>query len=100
MKLNSDEVYCIVVGVSQIRLSLRSPPQVAISWLLHKPNVPSVVIGAKTMRQLEDNLGAASVRLTGEQMSRLDAASEAPLPYPYEQIRRLNQGRRREDDPV
>lgn len=67
---------------------------------MRKPNVPSVVIGAKTMEQLEDNLGASALVLNGDQMGRLDQVSELPLPYPYEQIHRLNKGRKREDDPV
>ncbi len=69
----------------------------AIAWLLHRNNVPSVVIGAKTMEQLEDNLGAASLTLTPDQLQRLDLASELPLPYPYEQIHRLNKERVRPD---
>ncbi len=49
------------------------------------------------MEQLEDNLGSASLRLSREQMDRLDKVSQLPLPYPYEQIHRLNKGRKRED---
>jgi len=72
--------------------------QVALAWLLHKPNVPSVVIGAKNIPQLDDNLKASKLRLNEEQLARLDAASEiTPLPYPYEQIHRLNKARLRED---
>ncbi|XP_059085590.1 1-deoxyxylulose-5-phosphate synthase YajO-like [Tigriopus californicus] len=64
--------------------------QVAIRWLLQRPNVPSVVIGAKTLGQLQDNLGAVSFQLSLEEMKSLDEASALPAPYPYEMIQRLN----------
>jgi aryl-alcohol dehydrogenase-like predicted oxidoreductase len=65
-----------------------SVPQVAISWLLRRPTVNSVVIGARNEHQLVDNLGASDLRLTAEQLALLDAASAAPLPYPYSHQRR------------
>ncbi len=68
-------------------------PQVAIAWLLHKSIVPSVVIGAKTLEQLEENMAAGKVKLSEKQMKRLDEVSDVPLPYPYEQIERLNKRR-------
>jgi aryl-alcohol dehydrogenase-like predicted oxidoreductase len=69
--------------------------QVAIRWLLQKRSVASVVIGAKSVAQLNDNLGAAKVRLTDAQMAALDAASAIPAPYPYEMVTRLQAGRKR-----
>ncbi len=56
--------------------------QVAIRWLLQKPNVPSVVIGAKNEQQLQDNLGALRFALSAAQMARLDALSAEAPPYP------------------
>jgi aryl-alcohol dehydrogenase-like predicted oxidoreductase len=56
--------------------------QVALAWLLHKQAVTSVIIGAKTMDQLEENLGAVDVVLSGEEIARLDEVSELPLGYP------------------
>jgi len=58
-------------------------PQVAINWLMRKPWVSSVLLGARTMEQLEDNIGAAEWALSAEEVARLDAASETPLVYPY-----------------
>jgi aryl-alcohol dehydrogenase-like predicted oxidoreductase len=64
-----------------------SPSQVAIAWLLARPGVSSVVIGARTVEQVQDNLRAASTRLTPEAVSRLDALN-APIPrYPFGQMR-------------
>jgi aryl-alcohol dehydrogenase-like predicted oxidoreductase len=57
--------------------------QVAINWLLRRPGVTSVIIGARTPEQLEDNLGAASWTLTDEEVATLDRVSARPLPYPY-----------------
>lgn len=59
-----------------------SVAQVALAWLLHKPAVMSVIIGAKTLAQLDDNLAAANLSLSAEEMARLDAVSELPPEYP------------------
>ncbi len=61
----------------------RTVPQVAINWLLSRPTVTSVLIGARDEAQLEQNLGAVGFELTGEQRARLDAASHVVAPYPY-----------------
>ena len=61
----------------------RTVPQVALNWLLQKPTVSSLVIGARNGEQLKTNLAAADFRLTHEQVLALDAASEFPVPYPY-----------------
>jgi aryl-alcohol dehydrogenase-like predicted oxidoreductase len=58
-------------------------PQVALNWLLQRPTVSSVIIGARDETQLRDNLGAIGWNLTSEQVARLDAASARPLSYPY-----------------
>lgn len=64
----------------------RTPAQVAISWLLGRPGVTAPIIGARTMAQLEANLGAVGWGLSPEQMERLDEASAVGLPYPYDFI--------------
>jgi aryl-alcohol dehydrogenase-like predicted oxidoreductase len=60
-----------------------SAARVALAYLLRKPAVTSLVIGARTSEQLADNLGAADLKLSDEEMERLDKASEPPLLYPY-----------------
>ena len=52
------------------------------SWLLRKPTVSTVIIGARNEQQLRDNLAAASFTLTPEQVARLDEASEPQVAYP------------------
>ena len=56
--------------------------QVALAWLLHQPVVTSVILGAKRLDQLQDNIGAASVALSSEDLAALDAASRLPAEYP------------------
>lgn len=60
-----------------------SPAQVAIAWLLSKRTVASVLIGANKMTQLEDNLAAADVKLSDEEVAALDALTAPALPYPH-----------------
>jgi aryl-alcohol dehydrogenase-like predicted oxidoreductase len=61
----------------------KSIPQIALNWLLQRPTVSTVIIGARNETQLRQNLGAVGWTLTGEQMARLDAASAVTPIYPY-----------------
>jgi aryl-alcohol dehydrogenase-like predicted oxidoreductase len=61
----------------------KTVPQIAINWLLQRPTVASVIIGARNEAQLKDNLGAVGWSLDADQMRRLDAASAATPAYPY-----------------
>jgi aryl-alcohol dehydrogenase-like predicted oxidoreductase len=63
-------------------------PQVAINWLLQRPTVSSVILGARNEEQLRENLGAVGWKLRPEQMARLNAASAVAAPYPYWPYRR------------
>jgi aryl-alcohol dehydrogenase-like predicted oxidoreductase len=58
-------------------------PQIALNWLLQRPSVTTVVIGARNEEQLRQNLGAVGWSLTPEQMQRLDRASAVTPAYPY-----------------
>ena len=60
-----------------------SAAQAALAWLLRRPTVSSVVIGARTDQQLADNLSAADLTLTPEEVDRLEEVSRPPLLYPY-----------------
>lgn len=61
----------------------KTVPQIALNWLLQRPTVANVIIGARNEEQLRQNLGAVGWNLTNEQVARLDAASATPLIYPY-----------------
>ena len=69
-----------------------SPAQVALAWLLHKPQVASVILGVRSLAQLEDNLKAAELILPEPAMRRLDEVSGTELDYPYDFLTEI-QGR-------
>jgi aryl-alcohol dehydrogenase-like predicted oxidoreductase len=60
-----------------------SPAQVALAWLLRRPAVTTVIIGARTDEQLTDNLAAAELTLSNEEVDRLEEVSRPPLIYPF-----------------
>jgi len=66
----------------------KSPAQVAINWLLQRPGVTAPIVGARTLEQLEANLGAAGWQLDERAMEQLNRASAVETPYPYEHIER------------
>ncbi|KVC12497.1 aldo/keto reductase [Burkholderia diffusa] len=70
-----------------------SVARIALAWLLAKPHVTSVIIGAKRVEQLEDNLGAVDVALTEDELAHLDAVSALPPEYPGWMIDRQAAGR-------
>ncbi|CAN5404957.1 aldo/keto reductase [soil metagenome] len=61
----------------------KSVPQIALNWLLQRPSIDNIVIGARNEEQLKQNLGAIGWSLTAEQIAKLDAASGRPPAYPY-----------------
>jgi aryl-alcohol dehydrogenase-like predicted oxidoreductase len=71
-----------------------SVARVALAWLLAKPHVMSIIIGAKTLEQLDDNLAAAELALTPEEVARLDEVSELPAEYPGWMLARQGANRR------
>jgi aryl-alcohol dehydrogenase-like predicted oxidoreductase len=76
------DVLDVVQDIAEARNA--SMPQVALAWLLARPAVTSVILGARTTEQLRDNLGAADVRLSDEETARLDAVSDpGAADYPY-----------------
>ncbi|MFE6747740.1 aldo/keto reductase [Kitasatospora purpeofusca] len=84
-----DLLYDVVDALDAIAAETgRTVPQVAINWLLRRPTVSSVIIGARNEEQLRQNLGAVGWELTAEQVARLDAASLRTAPYPYFPYRR------------
>jgi len=87
--VEDEQLYAIVDVLDAIAEETgKSVPQVAINWLLQRPTVSSVIIGARNEQQLRDNLGAVGWNLTAEQVARLDAASVRTAPYPYFPYRR------------
>jgi aryl-alcohol dehydrogenase-like predicted oxidoreductase len=61
----------------------KTVPQIALNWLIQRPGVSSVIIGARNEEQLRQNLAATGWSLSSEQISKLDEASAATPAYPY-----------------
>jgi aryl-alcohol dehydrogenase-like predicted oxidoreductase len=81
---DQDKLYDIVEVLVKVASERgASPAQVALAWLLDRPAVTSVIIGARTTGQLVDNLGAADLVLSGDELARLEEVSRPPLLYPY-----------------
>jgi aryl-alcohol dehydrogenase-like predicted oxidoreductase len=81
--IDFDRVYRIVDKLSEIaRPRNATPAQVALNWVMNKPGVDTVIIGARDEAQLRDNLAAAEWRLSAEEMAALDEVSALPEPYP------------------
>jgi aryl-alcohol dehydrogenase-like predicted oxidoreductase len=82
--VEDEHLFRIVDALDEIAKEIgKTIPQVALNWLLQRPTVSTVVIGARNEQQLKDNLGAVGWNLTPEQVKKLDAASETTLAYPY-----------------
>jgi aryl-alcohol dehydrogenase-like predicted oxidoreductase len=82
--VDDERLYRVVDALDEIAAETeKTVPQVAINWLLRRPTVSSVIIGARTEEQLRQNLGAVGWSLTPEQVARLDAASAVTPAYPY-----------------
>jgi aryl-alcohol dehydrogenase-like predicted oxidoreductase len=79
-----EHVYKVVDALDKAAAQTgRTVPQIALNWLLQRPTVSSVIIGARNEEQLRQNLGAAGWSLTAEQVAALDGASETQPVYPY-----------------
>jgi aryl-alcohol dehydrogenase-like predicted oxidoreductase len=81
--IDHERVYRIVdvlVDIADARAV--TPAQVALNWVLSRPGVDTVILGARHEAQLRDNLAAATWRLAAEEVARLDEASALPEPYP------------------
>jgi aryl-alcohol dehydrogenase-like predicted oxidoreductase len=82
--VESERLHRVVDALDELSQEIgKTIAQVAINWLLQRPTVASVIIGARNEMQLRENLGAVGWNLTGEQMAKLDAASETTPIYPY-----------------
>ena len=64
----------------------------SLAWLLARPQTSSIIVGARTEAQLEDNLRALSVKLTSEDLNELDEASRPDWDYPWDVIRDAEAG--------
>lgn len=82
--VDNEYVFKVVDALDEIAKETgKTIPQIALNWLLQRPTVSTVVIGARNEEQLRQNLGAVGWNLTKEQVAKLDEASATTLAYPY-----------------
>ncbi len=81
---DDEYLYKVVDALDQVAAETgKTVPQIALNWVLHRPTVSTVIIGARDEDQLRANLGSTGWRLNRDQIAKLDQASATPLAYPY-----------------
>jgi aryl-alcohol dehydrogenase-like predicted oxidoreductase len=79
-----EHLYTVIDALDAVAAETgKTVPQVALNWLLQRPTVSSVILGARNEEQLRQNLAAEGWNLTVDQVAKLDRASEQPIVYPY-----------------
>jgi len=83
-QVSNDYLYKVVDALDEIAKETgKTVPQIALNWLLQRPTVANVIMGARDEKQLRQNLGAVGWNLTTDQVAKLDAASRVAPIYPY-----------------
>ena len=82
--VDAEYLYRVVDAIDEVAAETgKTVPQIALNWLMYRPTVASVIIGARNEEQLKQNLGAEGWKLTAAQIEKLDRASAQTLAYPY-----------------
>ncbi len=83
-QIPEEHLYKVVDAIDDVAKETgKTVPQISLNWLLQRPTISTLIVGARNEEQLKQNLGAIGWNLTKEQIAKLDAASEVPLTYPY-----------------
>jgi aryl-alcohol dehydrogenase-like predicted oxidoreductase len=83
-QIENEYLYKVVDAIEEVaKETSKTVPQIALNWLLQRPTVANVIMGARNEEQLRQNLGAVGWNLTKEQVAKLDAASATQPIYPY-----------------
>ena len=83
-QVENEHLYRVVDALDEVAKETgKTVPQIALNWLLQRPTISSVIIGARNEEQLRQNLAATGWNLNAEQVTKLDAVSAVPAPYPY-----------------
>ena len=87
LRMEQERNFAVAQAVAELADELdRTMAQVALNWVLHAPGVTAPILGARTVAQIEDNLGAVGWTLAADARARLDDASAIEIGYPYEFI--------------
>ena len=83
-QMEDEYLYKVVDALDEVAKETgKTVPQVSLNWLLQRPTIASVIMGARDEKQLRQNLASAGWQLTPEQIAKLDAASAQQPVYPY-----------------
>ncbi len=83
-QMPDEYLYNVIDAIDEVAKETgKTVPQIALNWLLQRPTVSSIILGARNEEQLRQNLGAIGWKLTTEQVAKLDAASAVTPVYPY-----------------
>ncbi len=83
-QMPDEYLYQVVNALDEVAKETgKTVPQIALAWVLSRPTISTVIIGARSEEQLKANLGSVGWKLTPDQIAKLDAASKVNLPYPY-----------------
>ena len=83
-QVEEEYLYKVVDALDQVAKETgKTVPQVALNWLIQRPTISTIILGARNEEQLRANLASAGWNLTAEQVTKLDAASDVPPTYPY-----------------
>lgn len=89
--MDRDRNWATLDAVKSVAKDLSTTPsRVALAWVLAQPGITSAIIGARTIAQLDDNLGAEELKLPAEALARLDEASKMEWGYPFDFITRVD----------
>jgi aryl-alcohol dehydrogenase-like predicted oxidoreductase len=95
--LATDHTFNVIDALLEVAKQVnKTPAQVSLNWLLCQPAVTAPIIGARTLEQLEDNLGSTGWTLSQEHLDQLNKANDIPLLYPYEFLQSISAARKRE----
>jgi aryl-alcohol dehydrogenase-like predicted oxidoreductase len=86
----NDQAFSVVEVLQKVATeAATTPARAALAWVIQRPGISSTIIGARTIEQLDDNLGALESKLTAEQIRTLDEASKPKLNFPYDFVRNI-----------
>ena len=81
----TEQAFGVLDVLSRVATELgTTPARAALAWVMQRPAVASTIIGARTMEQMDDNLGALSIKLTPKQVKALDEVSQPKLNFPHD----------------
>jgi aryl-alcohol dehydrogenase-like predicted oxidoreductase len=95
--VNKDRAYDVIDVMKPIAETRGvSVARIALAWLLHQPAVSSVIVGAKRVEQLTDNIAATEIEFTADELAKLETASKLPPEYPGWMLERQGETRRKQ----